>query len=97
MLAPLASSPQSVRKLRCTLLVDNDPTTNYLNRKRLEKLAVTKQVSVAFNGEEALAVLASECTDNGPTCPAPILLNINMLLMNNFEFLGAYEQLPLAK
>ena len=41
-------------KLHCTLLVDDDPTTNYLNRKLLEKLDVTKQVLVAHNGQEAL-------------------------------------------
>ena len=47
----------SVPKLRCTLLVDDDTTTNYLNRKLLERLDVTEQVVVALNGEDALQVL----------------------------------------
>ena len=84
-------------KLRCTLLVDDDPTTNYLNRKLLEKLDVTEQVLVALNGREALAVLAAECTEASPTCPALIFLDVNMPLMNGFDFLKAYQQLPLAK
>ncbi len=84
-------------KLRCTLLVDDDSTTNYLNRKLLEKLDVTDRVLVALNGHEALAVLTAECTEASPTCPALIFLDINMPLMNGFDFLEAYQQLPLAQ
>ncbi len=83
--------------VRCTLLVDDDPTTNYLNRKLLEKLAVTEQVLVALNGHAALQVLAQECPEAapGPSCPALIFLDVNMPLMNGFDFLEAYQQLPL--
>ncbi|MGI4871872.1 MAG: response regulator [Janthinobacterium lividum] len=85
-------------KLPCTLLVDDDPTTNYLNRKLLETLGVTKRVLVALNGQEALHVLAAECpADNSPTCPTLILLDINMPGMNGFEFLEAFAHLPLAQ
>ena len=84
-------------RLNCTLLVDDDPTTNFLNRKLLEKLAVTGQVLVALNGQEALDVLATECTEASPTCPALIFLDVNMPLMDGFDFLAAYQQLPLAK
>lgn len=86
-------------KLPCTLLVDDDPTTNYLNRRLLEKLEVTERVLVALNGQEALQVLSTECPENSasPTCPVLIFLDINMPLMNGFAFLEAYEQLPLAK
>ena len=84
-------------KLSCVLLVDDDPTTNYLNRKLLEKLAVADHVQVALNGLEALAVLAAQCPGASPTCPALIFLDINMPLMDGFEFLEAYQQLPLAQ
>lgn len=84
-------------KLRCTLLVDDDPTTNCLNRKLLEQLDVTDRVMVALNGQEALQVLAAECTEASPTCPALIFLDINMPLLDSIGFLTAYQQLPLAK
>lgn len=84
-------------KLHCILLVDDDPTTNYLNRKLLEKLEVTDLVMVALNGQEALQMLANEYPDASPACPALIFLDVNMPLMNGFEFLAAYKELPLAK
>ncbi len=85
-------------KPRTILLVDDDPTTNYLNRRLLEKLAVADRVLVALNGQEALQILAVECPETGgdATCPALIFLDINMPLMNGFDFLEAYQQLPLA-
>lgn len=84
-------------KLCCILLVDDDSTTNYLNRKLLEKLAITDRVVVALNGHEALTVLATECPEASPSSPALIFLDINMPLMKGFEFLEAYQQLPLAR
>lgn len=53
--------------IRCTLLDDDDPTANYLNRKLLQRLAVTAQVREALNGQEALSLLATSCTP--PTRP----------------------------
>ena len=86
-------------KLRCILLVDDDPTTNYLNRKLLEKLDVTDHILTALNGLEALQALAAGCdaTGAGPVCPVLIFLDVNMPLMNGFDFLEAYQQLPLAR
>lgn len=84
--------------IRCTLLVDDDPATNYLNRKLLERLGITEQIKVATNGREALQVLISSCgEDLSPACPALIFLDINMPVMGGFEFLEAYGELPLAQ
>ncbi|UOQ82886.1 response regulator [Hymenobacter sp. 5414T-23] len=80
-----------------TLLVDDDPTTNYLNRKLLERIGFTDQVMVALNGQEALQVLNQHCQDNSPTCPTLLFLDVNMPLMDGFEFLTAYQKLPLAE
>ncbi len=84
--------------IRCILLVDDDPTTNYLNRKLLQRLAVTTQVCEARNGQEALDVLATSCTTpDAPACPVLIFLDVNMPVMGGFEFLETYQQLPLAQ
>ena len=84
--------------IRCTLLVDDDPTTNYLNRKLLQRLHVTAQVREALNGQEALNLLATSCTTpDAPACPTLIFLDLNMPVMGGFEFLETFRQQPLAK
>jgi CheY-like chemotaxis protein len=80
-------------KLPCVLLVDDDPTTNFLNRKLLLRLGITDQVRVALNGREALAELRA-CHDQPADCPVLIFLDVNMPVMDGIEFLEAYQQLP---
>ena len=81
--------------ISCTLLVDDDETTNYLNQSLLRRMAVTNTVLVAGNGQEALELLHTHCAEAAsPTCPALILLDMKMPLMNGVEFLQAYVQRP---
>ncbi|MBC8082670.1 MAG: response regulator [Hymenobacter sp.] len=81
-------------KLNCALLVDDDQTTNYLNQLLFKRLSVTERLLVAFNGEEALALLEVHCREASEECPVLILLDVKMPVMNGFEFLEAYAQRP---
>ena len=78
-------------KLTTTLLVDDDETTNFVNQMLLEDMGVTEDVLVANNGQEALELVRQRCQEG--LCPELILLDINMPVMNGFEFLEEYEQL----
>jgi CheY-like chemotaxis protein len=80
------------------LLVDDDPTTNYLNKLLLTRMGVAQQVLVAENGEQALRTLDQSCRAAAdPACPRLILLDMNMPVLNGLGFLKAYLQLPLAQ
>jgi len=81
--------PQRLR----VLLVDDDQTTNFLNKLLLTRLGVTEQVLLAANGEEALRILAQQCAEL-TSCPNLILLDMNMPVLNGLAFLEAYTQLP---
>ena len=81
--------------ISCILLVDDDDTTNFLNQALLRRMAVSDAVLVAGNGQEALELLHAHCEQpTTPTCPALVLLDMKMPLMNGFDFLQAYAQRP---
>ncbi len=84
--------------LPSVLLVDDDPTTNFLNKLLLTRMGVAQQVLVAENGEQALRTLGQACQSRAnPACPRLILLDMNMPVLNGLGFLEAYRQLPLAQ
>jgi CheY-like chemotaxis protein len=80
-----------MKKFSSVLLVDDDQITNFSNQILLEDMEVTQEVLVALNGLEALNLIERKCKEG--RCPQLILLDINMPVMNGFEFLQAYDEL----
>jgi CheY-like chemotaxis protein len=79
-------------KLSCVLLIDDDTINNFLNERLLRKLKVSNAVRTALNGEEGLKFLDQNCT-NGECCPELVLLDINMPVMDGFEFIKKFQKM----
>lgn len=83
----------SSEKINFILLVDDDPINNYLNLRLLDSLHVADEVKVCINGMEALEFLKS-LSDQSPDL---ILLDVNMPVLDGFEFLNAFDDLKITQ
>lgn len=84
-------------KLNSVLLVDDDEATNFINRRIIEKAGITNHIEVAYNGKEAIDYLtcSGKYEKKGDQFPKPmlILMDINMPVMDGWEFLEVYSKL----
>ncbi|MEO0777337.1 MAG: response regulator [Bacteroidota bacterium] len=81
-----------MKKFKSILLVDDDDATNYLHRLFLQEWDCAEHIYTAPNGQEALEFLQTN-RDFQEGQPSLILLDINMPIMNGFEFMEAYQTL----
>lgn len=82
--------------LECILLIDDDKATNFIHQRIIKKSGIDIHIQVAENGKEALEFLTNKASFNNNKYPKPglIFLDINMPVMNGWEFLEEYENLP---
>lgn len=81
-----------MQTLECILLVDDDEITNFVHETLIGQMDITHKILVANNGQEALNMIQQgELIALGSN--NLIILDINMPVMNGFEFLEAYHQL----
>ncbi len=74
------------------LLVDDNDFCNEFHQIIINKMGITEKVEVATDGKEALAYLKSTVNGKHPK-PDLIFLDINMPVMNGWEFLEEYKKL----
>ncbi len=89
------------KRLNCVLLVDDNESDNFIHKRVLEKSGIANNIAIALNGKEALEFLTAKI-QNGQfegsyTQPELIFLDINMPIMDGWEFLEEYHKLDIAQ
>jgi CheY-like chemotaxis protein len=80
-----------MQKFNCVLLVDDDQVSSFLIKEILKTNKVSQKIHSAQNGEEALKFINQ---NNDPTArPDLIFLDINMPVMDGFQFLEEFQKL----
>ncbi|TXD75407.1 response regulator [Algoriphagus ratkowskyi] len=70
-------------------LVDDDPINNLINKRLLGKVEISKNIVEFQEGEEALIKLIGV----DPNLSILIFLDINMPVINGWEFLEKYQEM----
>jgi CheY-like chemotaxis protein len=79
-------------KLNSVLLVDDDVINNFINARLIKKAEMAQDLHISTNGKEAISHLTEKLEKN-ELCPELILLDINMPVMDGFEFVDAFRKL----
>ena len=75
------------------LLVDDDEINNFISIKLIKKALITSEIMACLNGKFAIEQLVDIQKKDPDTLPDFILLDINMPIMNGWEFLDEYKRL----
>lgn len=80
------------KRLKCILLIDDREDCNYMHKLILESMDCVEKVETAMDGMQALDFLG-RTQDGIHLKPEIIFLDINMPVMDGWEFLEEFENL----
>lgn len=75
------------------LLIDDDSTCNFLATKLLQKIGYQGAIHTALNGQEGIQLLKRKSLAH-EALPTVILVDLNMPVLNGFEFLMEFNKFP---
>jgi len=81
-----------MKTVKCVCIIDDDKIYAYGVKKIIDKYNLSQSILIFENGQEALDAL-TDMYEKGIPLPELILLDIDMPLMNGWEFLAEFESL----
>ena len=82
-----------IKKVHTVLLVDDDLAINYFHKRLLSKSDISDAIIPLYNGEVALQALIEKNNVLAEDDLLVIFLDINMPIMNGWQFLDEYEKI----
>jgi CheY-like chemotaxis protein len=81
-----------MRTIKSILIVDDDDINNFINERLLHKLQIADEITVTNNGSDGIKCLQDHCFKSALS-PELIFLDINMPVMDGFEFLKEFHKI----
>lgn len=89
-------------KLKGVLLIDDNETSNFLNHRIIKRMEISDNIRIFTNGKQAIDFLEKvqknqyDPIDKSYFIPELILLDVNMPVLDGFEFLDIFKGFPQA-
>jgi CheY-like chemotaxis protein len=78
------------------LVVDDDFINNIITEEIIKNTGLSEEIHIVTNGQEAIDFIKQHCLPaDSAACIDLILLDLNMPIMDGFEFLEKIQQYPL--
>ncbi len=82
-----------MKKIKTACIIDDDPIFIYGTKRLMEEVDFCETVLVFQNGQDAIDGLHN-LTESGEKLPCVIFLDLNMPVMNGWEFLEDFMKIP---
>lgn len=79
--------------VKAVLLVDDDPTTNYINQYMIKRTGLCEVIHEVSDGKKAMEFLMTQRDNQDKAYPPAIdliVLDLNMMVVDGFDFLDWY-------
>lgn len=80
------------KKINNILLVDDDTVNNFIVINTLNKLDITENIDSVLNGADGIEYIKTKFENDKSRLPSLIFLDINMPIMDGWEFLEKFEE-----